>query len=60
MYCLVDSSLAWPSTAEIVGNGVAARSILDAALWRRKRVPAVTSATPAARNTSAVTRCIEA
>ncbi len=41
MYCLVDSSLAWPSTAEIVGNGVAARSILDAALWRRKRVPAV-------------------
>ena len=60
MYCLVDSSLAWPSTAEIVGNGVAARTILDAALWRRKRVPAVTPATPAARNTSAVTRCIEA
>jgi hypothetical protein len=45
---------------KIVGNGVAARSILDAALWRRKRVPAVTPTTPAARNTSAVTRCIEA
>jgi hypothetical protein len=60
MYWLVESSVAWPSTAEIVGNGVAARSILEAALCRRKRVPALGSATPAARNTVAVTRYIAA
>ncbi len=32
MYRFVDSALAWPSTAEIVGSGTAARSSLDAAL----------------------------
>src|SRR5208282_676368 len=56
MYRLVDSGLAWPSTAEIVGSGTAARNSLDAALWRRNRLPAFTSATPALRNTCAVTR----
>src|SRR5207253_8173907 len=55
MYRFVDSALAWPSTADIVGSGTAARSSLDAALWRRKRVPAFTSATPALPNVSAVT-----
>ena len=56
MYRFVDSGLAWPSTAEIVGSGTAARSSLDAALWRRNRVPAFTSVTPALRNVSAITR----
>ena len=32
MYRFVDSALAWPSTADIVGRGTAARSSLDAAL----------------------------
>ena len=53
-------ALAWPSTADIVGNGTAARSNLDAALWRRRRVPAFISATPALRNVPAVTRYIDA
>ena len=57
---VVDSGLAWPSTAEIVGSGTAARSSLDAALWRRNRVPAFTSVTPALRNVSAITRWMEA
>ena len=59
-YRLVDSGLAWPSTAEIVGSGTAARSSRDAALWRSRRVPAFTSATPASRNTLAITRWIAA
>lgn len=49
MYWLLDSGLAWPSTAAIVASGTVARSSLDAALWRRNRVPAFTSATPALR-----------
>jgi hypothetical protein len=32
MYRFVDSALAWPSTADIVGSGTVARSSLDAAL----------------------------
>ncbi len=55
MYWLVDSGLAWPSTADIDASGTAARSSLDAALWRRKRVPALTLVTPDLRNVSAVT-----
>src|SRR2546430_5526535 len=34
IYRFVESGLAWPSTAETVGSGTAARSSLDAALWR--------------------------
>src|SRR6185437_397198 len=57
MYRFVDSWLAWPSTSEIVGNGTAAASSRDAALWRSNRVPAFTLLTPAFWNVSTVTRC---
>ena len=56
----VEFRLARPSTADIVGNGTDARSNLGAALWRRRRVPAFTSVTPALRNVSEITRYIEA
>ena len=60
IYTFVESGLAWPSTAETVGSGTAARSSLDAALWRRNRVPALTSVTPAVRNVCVITLCTEA
>jgi len=61
IYPRVDSGLAWPSRADIVGNGTAAaqqpgRGVMPV----RRRVPAFTSATPALRERSAVTRIIEA
>ena len=51
---------AWPRTDEIVGSGTAARSSRVAALCRRNRVPAFTSATPAAANVADITWCTEA
>src|SRR6266566_1343456 len=60
IYTLVESSAAWPRTAEIVGSGTAARSSRVAALCRRNRVPAFASATPAAANVADTTWCTEA
>src|SRR5947209_2848201 len=48
-YTLVDSGSAWPSTAEIVGSGTAARSSREATLCRSTLVPTFRSVTPATR-----------
>ena len=57
---LVDSGLACPKTAEMVGTATPARSSREAALWRSNRLPAFTSATPALAKMFAVTRWIAA
>src|SRR5580698_6543486 len=59
IYTLVESSAAWPRTAEITGSGADVRSSRVAALCRSNLVPAFTPATPAAANVADITWCTE-
>src|SRR5699024_1677983 len=54
-YTLVDSELACPKTAAIVGKATAACNIFEAALCRSNWVPALTPVIPALRKVLSIT-----